>query len=140
MVKRGNTSAHWWTCTLCQTRWERRTLDAMTLTGAVTGNEVLLTGKYLGKTFSSILISDPSYCQHAVASAEQEPSTHPSMRRFAQYIAEAEAQTVRTTPSQSSQTREVPEAHSRTRRRTEEEDIEVSSEESFRLILNSPQR
>ena len=105
----------------------------------------MLSGKLLGKSFSSILISGPTYCQLAVASAEQEPSTHTSMRRFAQYIANVEAQTIPTTPSQSSQAREDHGAHARTRRRTESpveaNDEESShSEDSFRLIMNASAR
>ena len=140
MKRRGNRKSRWWTCDLCQTRWERRTVDSVLMTGPVGGNEILLTEKYLCKTFNSVMLSDPSYCQHAVASAEQEPSTHQSMRRFAQYIAETEAPIARSTPSQSSQTREATERPSRTRRRIEEEDNEASSEESFRMILGSPSR
>ena len=139
MIRRGNRDEKWWTCQPCQTRWERRSLESLIQTGPVTGNEIMLTGRHLGETFSSIMNSDPAYCQLAVSSAEQEPSTHPSLRRFAQYIAEVEAQTVHTTPSQSSQTREDQGAQARTRRRTES-DVEASSEESFRLILNSPAR
>ena len=109
----------------------------------------MLSGKHLGKSFSSILISDPTYCQLAVASAEQEPSTETSMRRLAQYIAKVEAETFHQTPSQSSQTREDSSPsrapHARTRRRTESptganSEESLHSEDCFRLIMSTSTR
>lgn len=67
MKRRGN-KMKWWTCTLCLSRWER--LQLTTPSGPPTGNEVMMRGPHVGKTFRQIYETEHQYSHWARLTAE----------------------------------------------------------------------
>ena len=48
-------------------------------------------GKYLGQTYNTVWVNDPSYCQWALLTVESGDATGDGLARFAQYVATREA-------------------------------------------------
>jgi len=90
MKRRGN-KKKWWTCTQCQSRWERHTLAEVTPEGVPQGTEVLLEGTHAGTTFSDIFETQPNYCRWVMITLEQGEEVNPQLTRLAHYLQQREA-------------------------------------------------
>ena len=90
MKARGNRDTKWWTCLLCNSRWERTPLREHQ--GPATSKETATFGKYAGHTLGQIYQNDKQYCEwvlRTIESGDKPKST--GIMRLAQYIATREA-------------------------------------------------
>ena len=86
MKGRGDKKSMWWTCISCQSRWERRPLDTIPMTGPTTDKEVLTFGKCVGQTYLQTATKNQDYCQWILQTADGDGDTSPQLKRFAQYL------------------------------------------------------
>jgi hypothetical protein len=89
MIARANKTNKWWTCRTCQSRWERSDLPLMQ-TGPPKASEVMLAGKYQGKTFREIVKTDPLYDQWVLQTVELGDCVEVQYQRLAKYIIDME--------------------------------------------------
>ena len=90
MKARGNKTQKWWTCNLCQSRWERVPLDLPAPTMEPRDIDVMQIGKYQGKTFQEIYETQGHYCQWVLQTVDCEPSSSQHLKRLASYIVSRE--------------------------------------------------
>ena len=90
-MKRGNEKSQWWTCTLCQSRWER-IKPADTSGTEPTGEEPLTWGRHSGRTMEYVRIADPNYCHWVLMTSETEETVCSGLMRFARYLTTKEQQ------------------------------------------------
>jgi len=92
MKRRGN-KTKWWTCTQCQSRWERLAMGDLTPEGVPTRTELRLQGQHQGMTFAQIFEEEKGYCRWVLLTVEQGEETHnQSLLRLAAYIQRREAE------------------------------------------------
>jgi hypothetical protein len=90
MKRRGN-KTKWWTCTQCQSRWERRSMEDQIPEGSPQGSEMMLQGTSMGQTFSDIYENNRTYCQWALLTAgEGMQEATPQVHRLAAYARQRE--------------------------------------------------
>ena len=83
--KAGNKDAKWWTCTLCDMRWER--LPIPTQDHPATMEDLMLFGPHAEKTYGQVKDQFPGYVEYLIEDShrvDQIPSREHS--RFAQWI------------------------------------------------------
>ena len=95
MKRRGN-KAKWWTCQLCQSRWERIIPEIPT--GFPTDDELMLIGQHAGKSFLHIWNFEHQYVHWIRLTAETTPGdvrlggpgVEPQIYRLAAYLEQKE--------------------------------------------------
>jgi hypothetical protein len=92
MKARGNKNSQWWTCVMCQSRWERLSLPNAETSGEPQDDEMLTFGKHAGLTMAQMYQTKKDYCRWALATAETEPAASDGLLRLARYVAHQEAQ------------------------------------------------
>jgi hypothetical protein len=76
----------WWTCIMCNSRWERRLVDEVP-EGTPQDSEVLTFGKHAGQTFLDASIENPKYCEWVVGTVTDPHSDPcPQMQRFSEFL------------------------------------------------------
>ena len=93
MKRHGNKTTKWWTCTECQTRFERKELEDLKPAGPMRDQDLVLFGMHVGKTYLQIYNEQPSYAQWVMQTAESGDSS-PDLARLARYLARKEQEDV----------------------------------------------
>jgi len=93
LMPRGSKTNKWWTCKLCQRRWEREFLSQYQPKGSDGLNELDLVtfGKYAGETYNQVYETDRSYVDWVLMTAEQSNESSPGLQRLAKYFVEKES-------------------------------------------------
>ena len=89
MKARGNRDQKWWTCVLCQSRWERMPMTIPT--GYPTDDDPVTFGRHQGSTFLQIYQSHRDYAEWVLRTIESGDGTSPGLRRLGEYLVMKEA-------------------------------------------------
>ena len=82
----------WWYCQACGTRWERILLSNFEGTSNhQNGTDLITFGKHAGKTYNTVYVTHPDYCEWILKTAETGDSPSPELLKFAKYLATREA-------------------------------------------------
>ena len=84
----GRAEQKWWCCQACGTRWER--VLSSSYEGNKTslhGSDLMTFGKHTGKTYITVHLLHPDYCDWALRTAESGNDSSPALLRFAKYLA-----------------------------------------------------
>ena len=82
----GRNELRWWICLNCGTRWERIPLSEYETDSPGHDKDFITFGKHLGKTYETVLRTDPPYCQWALQTVESGDSHSPQLKKFAKYV------------------------------------------------------
>ena len=91
MARRGNAKEKdgkkqavlWWTCLLCNSRWERYPAPAPSDERIPCDSDRVLFGKHSGLTFREVYDNHPSYCSWVIETQGQGESPSPQLLYFA---------------------------------------------------------
>lgn len=88
----GRGDKKWWCCQACGTRWERILLSSFEGTkDRQSGTDLITFGKHAGKTYNTVYVQHPDYCDWILRTAETGDSPCQSLLKFAKYLATREA-------------------------------------------------
>ena len=76
----------WWTCLLCNSRWERYAVPAPQTEGTPADSDIILFGKHAGLTFLEVYNKYPSYCNWVLETQEMGESPSQHLLYFAKYL------------------------------------------------------
>ena len=89
MKARGNRDQKWWTCVLCQSRWERLPFNRPG--GPPADSEQATFGRHAGQTFKTIYEQHQDYTAWILRTVESGDSCSEDLKRLAEYIVRREA-------------------------------------------------
>ena len=96
----GRGEKKWWSCQLCGTRWERIPLVNLEAKTELPGPMDRITfGKYMGKTYQTVHLQHPEYCDWILRTAETGDSPSQQLLRLARYLATKEARSTEDIPA-----------------------------------------
>ena len=80
------TTCLWWTCQLCNSRWERKAVPQTLDDDDPSDSDPILFGKHVGLTYLEVYNQYPKYCSWVLETAENDDKPSAGLLRLASYL------------------------------------------------------
>ena len=85
-VRGDKIQVNWWTCKLCNSRWERQPIPAHQNPDEPQDSDRLTFGKHLGKTYLEVYNTEPQYCSWAIETVQHGDHPTKELQRLVDYL------------------------------------------------------